>query len=472
MNILYNLLSVVFFGASAVLTYKLFENKLYWLLLVYLFLGSSYSGQDEVLFGLINLGKHEYRFIPGLTLYSKDIVFLLGFFAILFKVKLRGLTTELQFERVARLFIILLAVNFFAKILFSFESFDFRSIKTLLRWFSPIMMYYIVYYSFRMVDFQKFLFLLQIMLGVISGVFFLMVVGIVQQIGSASSLNFGAVNVVRYPIPNAFALLLSFFLCVGVFFSANKFRLLKTVAAILIPIFIIVGIVSTYRSYTITLILAVVTGLFISFKSSRKSSLLLFVALGGGVLMLIFSYLTSILGYDVGGVGLERLFSSSQEVSRSSGTAGVRIDIMAIMVAQILGSPVNLLFGKIFTINLFDIYGSNNDIGIIATISQGGVLFLIPIILTYRRIFKLVGKTFDNEILETIRSTVVIYFLAIIPSMLFNYDYWFQVFLSQSLFILMGLYDAAYFDYHLKVTEFETEEEEETILTTKRIVNK
>ncbi len=74
----------------------------------------------------------------------------------------------------------------------------------------------------------------------------------------------------------------------------------------------------------------------------------------------------------------------------------------------------------------------------------------MPIILTYKRVIQLFKQKFENMQLEVIRASVIIFFLAIIPAMLFTYDFWLLQALSQVLFFFMGLFDAIYYDKILK----------------------
>jgi hypothetical protein len=430
--------------------YRTFQNKFYILLIGFLLLGNSYLNLDEKIFGYINLGLHSFKIIPGLTLYSKDLILLLGF-AYLVAKKEKIPTRMLVFSDIPKLFIIILSINFFIKLIFLLDQFDFNSIKSVMRTFSPILSYYVILYLVKEEQVKKIYNLLFFVALFTLIPFCLSIMGILNVIESSKelSLTFGSLAVSRYQIPHTFVMFIPFFMSIGILLTKAESKRDLVFSISLIILTLLSFILSTYRTILLIVLIGLVIAVLLQFLNRKKRYVSVLI-LGSSLLtLLILSLLGDVLKYDVKQISLLRFTSVFEELFSSSGTGGVRMEIVGVMLSQFQGWV--LFLGKVFTTSWGkDIFGANSDIGLMSTLMQGGVFILIPIFLTYKQVYKLLRLHFEDNTLEVVRIATVVFMLSILPSMLFNFDFWFQMFLSQTLFFFMGLFDAVYYNKIVK----------------------
>lgn len=422
-------------------------------IICYLLLGTSYLREPERIFGIIYLGIHEFKIMQGLTLFSKDIFFLIGLIFMLFSRHERPLHKGLYFEKAVRLFIIIIGVSFLIKVVGIFYDFDFNSIKAILRTFSPLGIYYIIYYLFKTKDVTKLLRYSYVIIPVTVLVFFLIVSGYIPRMevdsGEVARLTYGSEHVDRFNIPHSYPLYVFFFVVLGSAFVKTK-RKFKIQSILVLLLLIIAGIISTYRAYTISLIIGFVVASVLTLMQDRRGINVILAICGVMLIYSLLPLLSGIIGLDIKGFAAFRLFSAYEELAGGTGTAAPRIIITNLMIQELQTFTRYLLLGKIFTINFYDLTGANNDIGLVSTIMQAGIFVLVPIIMIYRRVVQLIFIKFKDPQLEMLRIGIVSFFVGIFSSMLFSTDFWFQPYLSQITFTLMGLFDFLYYDRILK----------------------
>jgi hypothetical protein len=425
----------------------------YLLIICYLLLGTSYLRDPERIFGIINLGVHEFKIMQGLTLFSKDIFFLVGILFVLFSSRKRQLQEGLFFEKAVRFFIILLSINFIIKISGVFYDFDYNSIKSILRTFSPVGLYYVIYYLFTKQDLKYLLRSSYYIIPITAIVFLFIVAGYLPRMevdnGNISQLSYAGEQVARYNIPHGYALFIFFFLVLGFVFVKTKSKL-KIQSVLVLLLLIVAGIISTFRAYTICLLIGFFVAAALTLFQGKRGINIILAICGVMLVYLLLPVLSSMIGLDIKGFAVYRLFSAYEDIAGSTGTAAPRIMVTNLMIQELQTFTRYLLLGKIFTLNFFDLTGANNDIGIVSTVMQAGIFVLIPIVMIYRKVFQLIFIRFSDPQLEMMRIGAVSFFIGIFSSMLFSLDFWFQPYLSQITFTLMGIFDFLYYEVMLK----------------------
>ena len=435
------LLILIFFS------YRVFGARIYWVIIFFLLLGESYNTSPEKIFGFINLGVHIFSILPGITLYSKDIVLVIGVIIAIFAYRHKRIP-QLYFFNSVVLFLLLILMNFITKSTGISENFSPNQIKTIIRLLSPFILYFIIYYTFDPRWFERFYYLISFCLIVttIYSFFSILTGGVTIADTDELRIQIGDITTKRYAIPHAFMLFIPYFLSLGIISIRPKNRNLLIVALISIILLLIVGTISTYRAYAFILIIGAVTTVMYMFKSYGIIKNIVFI-IGFLFLISILIKISSLLvGYNILEMFSTRFDQSFEEISTATGTGGGRIEIIKVMLTHLMSRPEVFLFGKMFTTEYLSIYGINSDIGIVSTITQAGIFILLPIFFIYNRVWIMRKLKCSDPAYMIIRNSTLFFFVSTFPSMLFNFDFWFQISLAQSLFFFLGIFDVFYYE--------------------------